>query len=588
MKDKNSNNKKTEKKKHSRQIGIRDFMMILIKSRIPWVWVAVLFTFNLLYNKILLRLPVSTGKLLGGDLSSAALREALMGYVYFAVLAVIQYLIRAYTYSITARKARFQLWDRMLRISEVFYDEIDSSEMLTAVTYDIASAIPSMVTLIVGVIPDMIYVVKALMLIRSYDFLLLLILLLFLPLKYLYMIIVGRWVYRTEAALRQTTGVLTSRLDERLKNISLIKTFNREDKETENGGAFIDDLYKANVSIAKLSGISLSVQQGIELLEKFIMMVVAVILLRNGRIDIAQWMAFFMFSTNLAQKLDTLIDDWTNVKDIAGNLERTAKLYHAPVEDMNENGADMSEDRGYAVAFHNVSFSYDNKQALHNVSFCIPEGAKVAIVGKSGSGKSTALALVERFYEPLAGTVTVGGTPISAIKLADYRKHFAYVPQLHKVFSGSLREALLYGNEEDIPDEIILENTQATGLDQYILIQKDGLDSLISGDTMSGGQLQKLIITREKLRDSKIVLMDEPVSALDAESTQMVKKLVTEDLQDKTVIMVTHDLSFVDAMDQIIMLNDGELIASGTYEELVRNSKAFCELLASQGREVTA
>lgn len=588
MEKNHSKKEKTEQKTHSRQIGVRDFLMILIKSRIPWIWVAVLFTFNLFYNKILLNIPVSTGKLLGGDLSSEALREALMGYVYLAVLAIVQYLIRAFTYSITARKARFQLWGRMLRIREVFYDQVDSSEMLTAVTYDIASAIPSMVTLIVGVIPDIIYVVKALMLVKSYDFVLLLILLLFLPLKYLYMIIVGRWVYRTEAQLRQTTGVLTSRLDERLKNISLIKTFNREEKETENGGAYIDDLYKANVAIAKLGGISLSVQQGIELLEKFIMMVIAVVLLRNGRIDMAQWIAFFMFSNNLAQKLDVLIEDWTSVKDIAGNLERTSRLYHAPVEDMNESGERVSDDAGYAIAFEDVSFSYENKKALDHVSFRIPEGAKVAIVGKSGSGKSTALSLIERFYEPESGAVTVGGVPISALQMEDYRNHIAYVPQLHKVFSGSLREALLYGNESDIPDEIILENTKATGFDQYILIQADGLDSLISGETMSGGQLQKLIITREKMRDSKIVLLDEPVSALDAESTLLIRDLVLEDLNDKTVVMVTHDLSFVEEMDQIILLNDGELVAAGTYEELIRSCEPFCELLASQGREVTA
>lgn len=578
----------SKKKIQGKQLGIRDFVMILIRSRIPWIWVAALFVFNLLFNRLLLSIPVTTGRLLGGDLSAGALSEALLSYLYMALFAIIQFLIRAFTYSTTAKNARFQLWGRMLRISEVFYDKVDSSEMLTAVTYDIASAIPDMVTLIVSVIPDIIYVVRAMLLIKSYDLLLLLILLLFLPLKYLYMVIVGRWVYRTEARLRQTTGVLTSRLDERLKNISLIKTFNREEKEAANGGAFIDDLYKANVAIAKLGGISLSVQQGIELLEKFIMMVVAVILLQNGRIDIAQWVAFFMFSTNLGQKLDTLIEDWTNAKNIAGNLERTSKLYHAPIEDMNENGADMADDKGYAISFDDVSFSYENKKALNHVSFHIKEGSKVAIVGKSGSGKSTALSLMERFYDPEEGEISVGGISISAFKLADYRKHIAYVPQLHKVFSGTVREALIYGNENTIPDEIILENAKETGFDQYIMLQKKGLDAPVSADTMSGGQLQKLIITREKMRNSKIVLLDEPVSALDAESTLLIKDLVTEKLGDKTVIMVTHDLSFIDSMDQIIMLNDGEMIAAGTYEELLKNSEPFCELLASQGREVTA
>ncbi|MBQ0000788.1 MAG: ABC transporter ATP-binding protein [Clostridiales bacterium] len=551
--------------------------------------VGILFLFNLYYNKILFNLPVTTGRLLGGDLSSDALREALSGYLLYAVLVIIQYLVRAYIYSTTTRRARYQLWGRMLGIQESFYDKVDSSEMLTAVTYDIASGIPGVVSLIVTVVPDLYYVVKALLLIQSYDFLLLLVLLVFLPLKYVYMIVVGRWVYKTELQVREKTGILTSRLDERLKNVSLIKAFNKEAEEGEAGGSYIDELYKANVAVAKLGGISLSAQQGIELLQKFIMMVLAVILLQKGRIDIAQWIAFFLFSNNLSSKFDSLIEDWMSVKEISGSLDRTARLYKAPTEDMREDGKTLPAEQSYAVAFDDVSFSYDNKKALNHVSFTVPEGTKVAIVGKSGSGKSTALSLIERFYEPESGTITVGNVPVSSFQMADYRSQIAYVPQSHQVFSGSIREALLYGNENQISDEILMEKAGETGFDQYIGLQADGLGSMImGGESMSGGQLQKLIITREKMRDSRIVLLDEPASALDAESTLMVRKMVTEELKDKTVIMVTHDLSFVDAMDRIILLHDGELVAEGTYENMISNCPEFRELLESQGREVTA
>ena len=580
---------KNKKKKSSKQLGYRDFAMVLINSRIPWVLVGVLFLFNLYYNKILFNLPVTTGRLLGGDLSSDALREALSGYLLYAVLVVIQYLVRAYIYSTTTRRARYQLWGRMLGIQESFYDRVDSSEMLTAVTYDIASGIPGVVSLIVNVVPDLYYVGKALLLIQSYDFLLLLVLLVFLPLKYVYMIVVGRWVYKTELKVREKTGILTSRLDERLKNVSLIKAFNKEAEEGEAGGSYIDELYKANVAVAKLGGISLSAQQGIELLQKFIMMVLAVILLQKGRIDIAQWIAFFLFSNNLSNKFDSLIEDWMSVKEISGSLDRTARLYKAPTEDMREDGETMHAGLGYEIVFDDVSFSYDNKKALNHVSFTVPEGAKVAIVGKSGSGKSTALSLIERFYEPEDGRITVGNVPVSGFRMADYRSQIAYVPQSHQVFSGSIREALLYGNEKQITDEILMEKAKETGFDQYINLHADGLESQITGgESMSGGQLQKLIITREKMRDSRIVLLDEPASALDAESTLMVRKMVTEELKDKTVIMVTHDLSFVDAMDQIILLHDGELIAEGSYENMIADCKEFRDLLETQGREVTA
>lgn len=590
--------KQTHKSKEkSRQIGFKDLIMIVKKSRIPWLWVAALFIFNLLYNRLLLSIPTTTGRLLGGDLSAGALSEALIGYGLLALLAIVQCLIRAFAYSTTTKRARFQLWGQMLKIKESFFDKIDRSEMLSAVTYDISSGIPSLLALIVAVIPDIIYVVRALIVVESYDVILLIILILFLPLKYVYMRIVGRWVYKTEAAAREKIGVLTGRLDERLKNVSLIKSFNREDEEGAKGEEYINELYKANVAIAKVSGISLSVQQGIELLQQFLLMVVAVVLLQKGSIDISQWIAFFLFSTNISSKIATLIDDWVQLKGIGGSLERSVRLYKAPKEEMNEQGKDLKDLKDYSISFEDVSFSYVEKdaasqeevekEALSSVSFTIPEGSKVAVVGRSGSGKSTALSLIERFYEPASGKVTLGGVPINEYQMEEYRKQIAYVPQFHQVFSGTIREALLYGNETDLPDEIILENASETGFDQYILLQTEGLQTMISGgDMMSGGQLQKLIITREKMRDSKIVLLDEPSSALDAESTQMVRDLIMEDLKDKTVVVVTHDLSYIQDMDQIILLTDGEMIASGTYPDLMDTCPAFRELVETQ--EVTA
>lgn len=579
------NNK--EKKK---QIGFRDLGMLIVRSRIPWGWVVISFLFNLYYNRILFNLPVTTGRLLGGDLSYGALAEALTGYVLYAVCAVVQALVRAFSLSVTTRSARRQLWNRMLKINEAYFDTVDSGEMLSTVTYDIAYAMPTTVNLLVAVVPDIIYVVKALNMVNTYDTTLLLVLIAFLPMKYLYTVLIGRKVYQTEAAVRSSTGVLTSKIEERLQNVSLIKSFNREETESQVGADSIKKLYEADVAVARLGGISLTLEQTIELAQQFIMMVIAVLLLQNGKIDISQWIAFFLFSNNLSTKFATLIDDWMQVKTISGSLDRTTKLYHAPVEDMNENGMTMEKVQDDTIRLENVSFCYGEIQALSQVSFDIPHGQKVAIVGSCGSGKSTTLALLERFYDPMEGNITLGGTPISDFRMKDYRSRIAYVPQSHQVFTGTLREALLYGNEESASDEDILYAAKQTGFDGYIALQEDGLNAMLKngGDMMSGGQLQKLLLTREKLRDCRIVLMDEPASALDAQSSQLVKKLILEDLKDKTVIVVTHDLTFVDEMDQIIMLDEGKLVDRGTYPDMLEHCAAFRALVENQSGEVMA
>ena len=577
-------------KEKSKQIGFRDLGMLIVRSKIPWGWVVVSFLFNLYYNRILFNLPVTTGRLLGGDLSYGALAEALTGYVLYAVCAVIQALVRAFSLSVTTRSARRQLWNRMLKINEAYFDKVNSGEMLSTVTYDVAYAMPTLVNLLVAVVPDIIYVVKALNMVNTYDTTLLLVLIAFLPMKYVYTVLIGRKVYKTEAAVRSTTGVLTSKIEERLQNVSLIKSFNREETESEAGADSIKKLYDADVAVARLGGISLTLEQAIELAQQFIMMVIAVILLQNGKIDISQWIAFFLFSNNLSTKFATLIEDWMSVKTISGSLDRTTKLYRAPVEDMNENGKPMENVEDDTLVLDNVSFCYGENKALSNVTFEIPHGQKVAIVGSCGSGKSTTLALLERFYNPTEGSITLGGTPISDFRMKDYRSRIAYVPQSHQVFTGTLREALLYGNnDENISDESILVAAKQTGFDGYITMQDEGLDAMLKngGDMMSGGQLQKLLLTRENLRDCRIVLMDEPASALDAQSSQIVKKLILEDFKDKTVVVVTHDLTFVDEMDQIIMLDEGKLVDKGTYPAMLERCAEFRTLVENQSVEVT-
>lgn len=477
-----------------RQITFRDFGMLSASSRIPWFWVAVTFVFNLFYNRILFSLPLSTGKLLGGDLSSEALRETLLYYAAYAVCVILQSLIQAFAYSVTTRRARYQLWGRMLKIRESYYDQVDSSEMLSAVTYDMSQVMPTLIDLIVAVIPDLIYVFRALKMIDSYDPLLLLVVVLFLPLKYIYTVVVGRRVYTTEAAVRAKTGILTSKLEERLANTLLIKSFNKEEAEAEIGAEQIEQLYKADVAVAKLGGISLSLEQGIDFAQQFIVMVIAVMLLQKGKIDISEWIAFFLFFTNLSSKFGTLIQDWMNVKIVSGSLERTASLYNAQLEDRKENGATLSGIKKYDLALENVSFCYGDDPALEHISFEIPEGQKAAIVGSCGSGKSTMLALLERFYDPAEGRISLDGCSISEYKLEDYRNHFAYVPQSHSVFTGTVREALLYGNRKELSDSELFSVAEKKGFTQYLSLQEDGLSSIVKngGEMMSGGQLQKL------------------------------------------------------------------------------------------------
>lgn len=567
-----------------RQLSLWEFWQLLGKLKLPWLWIVVTFGVNLCYNKLLFNLPVSTGKLMSGDLSEAAMQEALLYYGMYAGIVVLQAAILAYTDAVTIRNSRGMLWGRMLTIKESYYDSIDSSEMISAVTIDLCTAMPRVVNLLVAVIPDIIYVVKASLTISTYDISLLITMLVFLPMKYLYMLFVGRRMFAAEANIMDRIGTLTGTLGERMENLQLVKAYNKENEELERGKSDIKELYQANVAFARLGGLAGALESAILLTQQFACMVVAVVMMQKGRISMAEWITFFLFFNNISTKFSSLIQDWMDVKKVTGLLERTRNLFGAQLEDPVETGMSVDQTGDFELRLDKISFSYEGEQALKQVSITIPKGQKVAIVGSCGSGKSTTLALLERFYEPESGRITLGGVEVGTIKLDQYRQAMAYVPQTNQIFTSTIREALTYGNPLNLTDEAILKAASRTGFDAYIDLQPEGLDAVLRGGgaNMSGGQLQKLIITRELLKESKIVLFDEPTSALDAESTLLVKEMLMQQFEDKTVIVVTHDLSLVDEMDQILMLHDGEQMGLGTYQELMKTCPAFQNLVMEQ------
>lgn len=531
-------------------------------------------------------IPSSTGRLMAGDLSNGALLEVVVIYLEYGLMAVLQAVIIAFAYGVTTRRARYQLWGKMLKINESYFDKVDSSEMFTAVTFDIGSAMPDLINLMVAVLPDIFYVVLALRKIWTYDLTLMVVMLVFIPFKIIYTIVFGRLYFNAESRVRTRQGILTSQIGERIENLPMVKSFNKEEHELEVGSRSIEELYQANVAIARLGGISLTVQNAIEVVQQFVILVIAVLLLQKGKIDMEAWIAFFLFTTNISTKISTLMEDWISLKAIGGNLERPKKLYRASEENKVPEGKSCETLDNYDIEFDNVEFGYDEEPALKNISFTIKEGQKVAIVGNCGSGKSTALSLIERFYEPWSGSIKVGGADISEFKLDEYRSRIAYVPQLNQVFSDTIRQVLTYGNEKELTDEMLIEAAGQTGFLQYLNMQPDGLDSLVvnGGDNMSGGQLQRMVITREFLREGKIILFDEPTSALDAKSSRNVKDLLMNHTKDKTVIVVTHDLSITDQMDMILVMDKGNLLATGTYDELMIKSDKFRQLVESQNQ----
>jgi subfamily B ATP-binding cassette protein MsbA len=227
-----------------------------------------------------------------------------------------------------------------------------------------------------------------------------------------------------------------------------------------------------------------------------------------------------------------------------------------------------------------VSFGYSKDEpVLHEVSFAIEPGQVVGIVGPTGSGKSTVLSLLPRFYDPLFGHVRIDGIDVADYKLAALRSQIGFVLQDTMLFPGTIRDNIAYGRPEATDDEIIAA-AKVANADEFISRMPLGYYAAVGehGNTLSGGQRQRIAIARAVIRNSPILVLDEPTAALDTESEHLVIEALRRLMKGRTVIMIAHRLSTLIDADKIIVMKDGVMVEEGTHEALIARGGVFAGL----------
>ncbi|KAI9837523.1 MAG: GTPase-activating protein [Sarea resinae] len=240
------------------------------------------------------------------------------------------------------------------------------------------------------------------------------------------------------------------------------------------------------------------------------------------------------------------------------------------------------------IEFRDVHFRYPTRPeqpVLRGLDLTVKAGQYVALVGASGCGKSTTIALLERFYDPLGGGVFVDGKDISSLNLNDYRSYLALVSQEPTLYQGSIRENVLLGaDNEDVPEEAIVQACKDANIYDFIMSLPDGFNTIVGskGSMLSGGQKQRVAIARALLRDPKILLLDEATSALDSESEKVVQAALDAAARGRTTIAVAHRLSTIQKADMIYVFDQGRVVEHGTHSELLRNKARYFELVNLQ------
>lgn len=278
-----------------------------------------------------------------------------------------------------------------------------------------------------------------------------------------------------------------------------------------------------------------------------------------------------------ANRINEVFDLEPSVKDIASdNTENTSQMVYT-------NSAPSSADE--AVAFRNVSFAYGGSKeySLENIDFTVKKGETIGIIGGTGSGKSTLVNLLPRFYDVQEGEVQISGKNVKEFALADLRKKFGIVPQRAVLFKGTIKENIRYGKEDATEEEILKALETAQALD-FVQKKKDGLDSFVEqgGSNLSGGQKQRLTIARALVSNPEFLILDDSASALDFATDAALRKAIRQNTENCTVFLVSQRATTIKDADKILVLDDGQLAGCGTHKELLSSCDVYREICLSQ------
>ncbi len=515
-----------------------------------------------------------------------------MGVAVFAALATLAiavvgaiatYIDNYYTTSIgqwVANDLRVRIYAHLHRLSLGYYDTTKTGTLMSTITGDVATVQGFASSSTLGIIVDVvtIFFMVGLMFWLDWDFTLIAVGVT--PFLLLFVVRFKKAVKVATRDVRVKQSEVLAVVQEGLGSVRAVKAFGREDLEVGHmekaSQAAVDAALKARRVKSMLSPV----------VGVVVAVCTAIVLWKGTALIVAGTMTAGALTVYLAY----LNKFFKPVKDLAGMtsaiaqttvaLERIQTILSADdIIPERADAADMPSVRG-EITFDHVAFGYAKEApVLTDVSFTIKPGQVVGVVGPTGSGKSTVVSLLPRFYDPTAGRVLIDGIDISICRLSSVRSQIGFVLQETVLFRGSIRENIAYGRP-GASDEEVVAAAKLANAHEFIQRMPHGYDSPVGerGDTLSGGQRQRIGIARAVIRNSPIMILDEPTAALDTESEQLVIEGLQQLMKGRTVIMIAHRLSTIRDADKIIVLKDGVVAEEGTNDELIARGGVYAEL----------
>lgn len=565
----------------------RGFMRLILQANPPKLLLGIALGLSIISTLAGLVIPLFTKNVVDSfsidNLNWMQISGMAIAFVGSAVASGVSvYLLNHAGQSVVAG-IRERLWKKLLVLPVRYYDNNQTGDTISRMTNDTAVIKGLIAEHMSGFVTGIISIVGSIAVLLFMDWKMTLIMFSVFPIAFLLLFPLGRQMFKISKGMQAETASFTSVLNRVLSEIRLVKAANAEPVEYQEGSSGIQRLFKFGLREGKIQALMAP-------LVTFVMLMLFVVLfgyggmrVASGAITAGQLVAFMLYLFQIVMPITQITQFFNQSQKAMGATDTILKVLDHEEEDPHA-GVPVAN-ASQSIRFDQVTYGYkEGESVLKNVSFTMEAGKVTAIVGPSGSGKTTTFSLLERFYTPQEGSVTLGADPIDQFSLISWRSQIGYVSQESPLIAGTIRDNICYGLQREVTLEELKRASQMAYADTFIeeLPQKYETEVGERGIKLSGGQRQRIAIARALLRDPKILMLDEATSSLDSKSEVVVQQALQNLMQGRTTLVIAHRLSTVVDADQIIFLDKGVVTGSGTHQELLESHDMYREFATQQ------
>ena len=475
---------------------------------------------------------------------------------------------------------RVEMFSKLLKLPKSYFDNNTTGGTLSKITFDVEQISAAASGIWLDLIKSFLTVAILTIYLFYKNYLLSLSLLILLPLVYLAVKFSTSRMRSGSKKVQDSMGNMTHLLDENISGSDLVKIYHAQKNEESKFSQITKTIRQQRFKVDVAGGVNTSI---VNVLIGLCLASVVFLSSTYLVMSAGDFLAFFTAMGMLVKPSKTLININKPLQQAIIAATSVFKLIDEKPE--FASGHNKIRYKSGDISFDNVSFSYNkDKSSLNKINLTIKHGETIALVGSTGSGKTTLVNLLTRFYNPTSGKITINNEDINTVDLNSYRTNFSYVDQNVRLFNDTISGNIAFGQKETMSMDSIMNAAKASNSIEFIEKLDNKFDSDIGEDgvTLSGGQRQRLSIARAIAKDSPILILDEATSALDSATEKLVQEAINKLQKDRTTIIIAHRLSTIQNADRIIVLKDGEIIEQGTHLELIQTSGEYSKLHQQQ------